>query len=359
MFPKVNIRRFFIGMVIGAIGLFLFTQTPIGARFLGRTPQNLETEKVVKKDLRVTVSASGSITTENRATLRFQTPGKLAWINAQDGDAVTRGQALASLDTTKLNADYQRALSDLRAAQATLERVYDEVKGHETDETFTQKEKRTLAEVANDKAYEAVVKAQKDLNDATLVAPFDGIVTTVTEGMVAGNNVSPGDTIILVGTQTIVFTALVDEVDFGKVKADQKVIVVLDAFPNEEFSGEVLQIKKVAEQTSTGGTAIPVKISLPKDPRFISSDSEKQAPLIIGLSGEAEFIVNEKKDALVVSRRATKRVGNEVFVYILRGQDRVSQVVKLGLESDREVEVIEGLHAGDTVIVNGAGDESR
>ncbi|MBI2405800.1 efflux RND transporter periplasmic adaptor subunit [Candidatus Microgenomates bacterium] len=346
MFPKINIRRFFIGMVIGAIGLFLFTQTPLGARFLGRTPQNLETEKVVKKDLRVTVSASGSVTTENRAILRFQTPGKLAWIDAREGDAVTRGQALASLDATKLNADYQRALSDLRAAEATLERVYDEVKGHETDETFTQKEKRTLAEVAKDKAYEAVVKAQKDLNDATLLAPFDGIIATVTEGMVVGNNVSSGDTITLVGTQTIVFTALVDEADFGKVKTDQKVIVVLDAFPNEEFNGKVIQIKKVAEQTSTGGTAIPVKISLPQDQRFI-----------IGLSGEAEFIINEKKDALVVPRRVIKRSDNDVFVYVLRGQERIRQTVSLGLESDREVEVTEGLHAGDTVIVDGVGDE--
>lgn len=139
-----------------------------GYKFLFSQKKQLETVSVQRKDISVSFSASGKVKAEKTVKLHFLSSGKLAWIGISEGDLVKKWQALARLDTTKASSNYRRALSDLRAAEATLERVYDELKGNDT-ETFTQKEKRTIAEVAKDKAYEAVIQAKKTLADATLL----------------------------------------------------------------------------------------------------------------------------------------------------------------------------------------------
>lgn len=224
------------------------------------------------------VSASGMLEAEERVLLHFQTSGKLIWLGVKEGETVGRWQAVAKLDTTRLNADYQRARSDLRSAEATLERIYDEVKGHEADETFAQKEARTIAEVAKDKAYEAVIKAQKDLQEATLISPIAGVVVE-TSSLVAGQNVLTSDVIEIVNPNSFVFTAQLDEIDYERIRVGQKARVSLDAFPDEEFPGEVTLIGRATIITKTGITAIPVKIKIPTDPRFID-----------GLAGDIEFL---------------------------------------------------------------------
>lgn len=237
---------------------------------------------VTKEDIEVTISASGSIAADEEVSLSFPSTGKLVWIGVREGDSVRRGQGLAKLDTTKLNSDYNRSLSDLRDAQATLERVYDEVKGHETDETFKQKETRTSAEVAKDKAYEAVRKAEKDLKDAVLITPFAGIVSEISKGMIVGAFVLPQEKITIVNPTKFYFRALVDEVDYSKIKLGASAEISLDAFDEEKFQGTVYYIGKSTAFSSTGASVVPVKVKLDYDKRFI-----------FGLSGEAEFVLEE------------------------------------------------------------------
>lgn len=231
----------------------------------------------VEQEIEGTVSASGELRAKERVLLHFQTAGKLVWLGVDEGNKVRKWQGVAQLDTTKLNSDLQRALSDLRTAEATLERVYDEVKEHKTDETFAQKEKRTIAEVAKDKAYEVVIKAQQDLKDAILISPIDGIVVDISE-MVVGENVTVTDTIKIVGIDGFVFRAFLDEVDFQSVKLGQAAKVTLDAFPDEEFTGEVTYIGAATTKTPVGVTVIPVEVNLTSDERFID-----------GLSGDVEL----------------------------------------------------------------------
>ena len=131
-----------------------------------------ETTKVEKGTVEEQLILSGEVKAVEHVELYFSTSGKIIWVGVKEGKIVKKGQALAKLDTTQLNADYQRALSDLRSAEATVQKIHDDVKNHSSDETFTQKETRTTAEVAKDKAYEAVKKAEDNLKNATLIAPF-------------------------------------------------------------------------------------------------------------------------------------------------------------------------------------------
>src|SRR3990167_3057303 len=84
---------------------------------------SVETAKVTRSSITESLSASGKIDATEKANLTFQTTGKISWIGAKEGNQITKGQAIAKLDTIKLNSDNQRALSDLRSTQATVDCV--------------------------------------------------------------------------------------------------------------------------------------------------------------------------------------------------------------------------------------------
>ena len=95
----------------------------------------VETANVVRETIVESVSASGEIDADQKADLTFQEGGRLIWVGVKEGDEVRRGQALAKLDTTVLNSAYQSARATLRAAEATVDNVHDQVKDHSGDET--------------------------------------------------------------------------------------------------------------------------------------------------------------------------------------------------------------------------------
>lgn len=299
------------------------------------------TQEVVRQDLASTISASGAIEGKNQATLHFNAPGKLAWVGVSQGDEVKKWQSLAQLDTVQLNANLQIARSNLRAAEATLDRIYDNVKGHDSDESFTQKETRTAAEVAKDNAYNAVLAAQNALTNATLIAPFAGTIVSISDNFTPGANVSLTDTIIVADVSEFKFTAQVDEVDFGKIKLGQKAEISLDAFPDETFEGTVSYIGKAGVKTVAGGVTIPVEIQF---------DAKGQS-MAVGLSGDVEFILDQKEDALTVPVNYIEQKDGTSVVYVLEGGSKVEREVATGLTTLTEVEILKGLEEGQTIIL--------
>ncbi|KKR55647.1 MAG: Efflux transporter, RND family, MFP subunit [Candidatus Woesebacteria bacterium GW2011_GWF1_40_24] len=122
---------------------------------------------------------SGQVKAVRHAILYFPTSGKISWVGVKEGDKVNRGQGLVSLDKTILNSAYQQALNTYRNYQASAENVLDSVKDHSGDETYSQKAVRTSAEVARDNAYDAVTASLYNLRNATIAAPFSGVVTSL------------------------------------------------------------------------------------------------------------------------------------------------------------------------------------
>lgn len=330
-----NKGKIIIPVVIVLLGL-------IGTNLITGNGNELVTQEVVRQNLVSSISASGMVEGKSQATLHFQTPGKLAWIGVSQGDQVKKWQAIAKLDTVQLNANLQIARSNLRAAEATLDRVYDNVKDNDDDESFTQKETRTAAEVAKDKAYDSVLSAQDALSNATLIAPFTGTVVSISDNLIPGANVSLTDTITIADVSEFKFTSQVDEVDFGKIELGQKAKVYLDAFPDKTFDGTVSYISRAGVKTATGGVTIPVEVQF--DP--------KGHNLVVGLSGDVEFILNQKEDALVVPTNYIEQKDGTSIVYLLddRG-NQIEQEVSTGLTTLTEVEIINGLTAGQIVIL--------
>lgn len=298
--------------------------------------------EIKKAELLESVSTSGEIKAEKFTELTFLSSENIKEILVPDGAEVKKGNLIAKLDTVSLYQSYLQAEADLRDKQAALDKVYDDVKGHEKDETLAQKETRTSAEVAKDKAYRAFVIAQKNLANANLRAPFDGIVN-YNEGASIGTYSSPlSSRFSLVDPKTVFFEAEVNEIDIIKITPDTKVKIELDAYPNQEFEQQIKSISFVSTMTSTGGTAYKVKTSLPDnvDHKFR-----------LGMNGDASFIVSSKQNVIVVPLTAIVEENEKSYVWVVNSNNKAKKVeVATGASSTDDIEITSGLKSGNLVI---------
>ena len=142
-------------------------------------------------------------------------------------------------------------------------------------------------------ALKSLVQASRNLEEATIVAPFDGIVARI--GMKEGEFLSPAaytGTIIveLVDPRHMELTARVGELDVVKVKTGQKVMVSIDAMPGMELEGRVTFVSPVARE--------PVGVLLFEDEDEeknyeikINFDIQENLPIRAGMSATAEIVV--------------------------------------------------------------------
>jgi RND family efflux transporter MFP subunit len=300
----------------------------------------VEGVQVGKGNLVLSISTSGDVNADEYSQLTFPSGGLVSWIGVRVGEKVVKGQAVAQLDAISLNAAYQQAVNNYRNYQAIAENVLDTVKGHSTDETFTDKATRTTAEVNRDNAYNAVLAAQDSLRNAKIYAPFAGIVDTVYPSS-PGINIMPGAAnYTIVNPDTVYFDAEVTELDLPNLALGQPVKIKLDAYPDQVFNGIVESIGMVAFTSSTGGNAYHVKISFP------GNEDQK---IKVGMGGDAEIIYDTIYETLKVPAFAVISEPTNYVWVIERGHAKKVNV-EIGRSSIDETEIKSGLSGGETVI---------
>jgi HlyD family secretion protein len=145
----------------------------------------------------------------------------------------------------------------------------------------------------------------------------------------------------------------VDEVDAGRVKVGQRVSLRLDAHPDEEFGGTVTSTGRTVQQRRASQD--PLKV-LRVEIKLDRTDPAKMRP---GMRFQGTIELGRVKNAVMIPRDAVFLGANGPFVH-RRGAVKVEQVpVKLGRENDRSVEVLNGLDAGDRVLVTKQDDEEK
>lgn len=324
--------------VILAIAALIVWRVIAGAN----TPVKIQTAKVTKGDLVQSVSTSGTVKADQYSQLTFPTGGKVASVWVKAGDKVAKGAWIAQLDPVPLNAVYQQALNTRRSTQAAVDNVHDQVKDSASTETFAQKATRTAAEVANDNAWDALQAALDNLRNATITAPFAGIIDTASPGS-PGIQVLPGAaSYTIVNPNSVYFDAEVEETDLPNVSVGQKVDLKLDAYPDQSFEGVVETIGMVAFTSSTGGNAYNVRITLPKN------DNMK---FKVGMGGDVEIVYNTISNPIKVPSTAV--VTDSTNYVWLDDSGRAKKVdVEIGGSNADETEIKSGLKEGDSVISN-------
>jgi len=211
---------------------------------------------------------------------------------------------------------------------------------------------RAGAQAAVDSANQALALAQDTLSRATLTAPMDGIV--VFNGLGApgmdgtvpkaghGSAVSPASAVFtIVQLGTLNFNAQVDEADIARVKPDMGATVRLDAFPSDSIEGKVTTIRTTAIQTTTGGIAFPVLVSV----------NAGDKGLLLGMSGSVDIKVSAVSGAVTVPIEALFDENGKKFAFVVSA-GKVSKVeVTTGALTDIRAQIATGLESGQEIAV--------
>jgi HlyD family secretion protein len=231
-------------------------------------------------------------------------------------------------------------------AQQNLEQAQDAL------EVLT--EGSTIEEIRSAEAAVAIARAnlqdaQNALGDATIYAPMSGVILEkyVTEGSVVVSSLasfSGGDSLCVIGDlSTMKALSSVDENDIGHVMLGQKVILDVDAYPDEEFEGTVYKIHPQASLEG-GVTVFTVEVEVP------NPDSR----LMAGMSCEVEIITETFTDILLVPDRAIVQRDDSDYVFVVDENDNIeARKIEVGETNFEDTEVLSGLEEGESVIVRG------
>ena len=243
-----------------------------------------------------------------------------------DADQMLAAQA--NVRSAEAQSEAAQAQLDLLLAGATTEQVQ-------------------AAEAALAKARVALEQAQLSLEQATLTAPVGGTVTLL--GVALGEMIVPGQPVIVLSELTsLEMDVYLDETDIGQVVIGQTAKLDVDAFPESDLSGEVVDIAPVA-QAQSGVVLIPITIRL----------APTDLPVRVGMTADVEIISASQQDALIVPLRAINSESGSAYVNRVNG-DKTEQVeVTLGIVTDTEVEITSGLSEGDVVSVAAQPTRSR
>lgn len=317
-------------ILIAILGGFFF--------FRSRSAKGVATSVVQKGTVKEELILTGTVKAEKHARLSFPTSGKISWVGVTEGQKVNRGQGLASLDKTVLNTIYQQSLNNYRNYQAAAENTLDIVKDHSRDETFALKATRTAAEVARDNAYDAMIAAKYNLDNATILSPFAGIVSSLTFAN-PGINVSAIDMIVeIVDPASIYFEVDADQGDVTSIKIGQEVGIILDSFEDKEFKGSVTFVG-LTPKINESGTIYKVKVKF--------SDISALTQVKVGMTGDAHFILSQKENALYAPIKFVNSDKSGKYVNVGSAKNRVN--VETGIEGEEVIEITSGVKEGDTL----------
>jgi|DewCreStandDraft_3_1066083.scaffolds.fasta_scaffold01719_6 HlyD family secretion protein len=248
-------------------------------------------------------------------------------------------------------AQYDAALSQLRLLQkgprkeereAALAQVRQANAGVEAARYQLQQAMATVraSEAQVVQASEAVKAARNRLQDALVTAPFKGVITRLNAEV--GQVVSPGVPLLsLADLREVWVNADIDEGDLGKVRAGQRVEVTADAFPGRTFQGEITRLGRAVEVRPAARVA------------RARIDLSGPTPLLPGMSVDVDIIVRSKEDALQIPLDALVEDEGNTKVFVVNDGVVWSKKIRVGVRGTDRVEVVEGLQAGERVVVGG------
>ena len=274
----------------------------------GRGKKKVETEiptvAVERRDIVVTVEANGSIEPINVVEVKSKASGQITDMPVEIGSNVRPGQLLAQIDPRDVRNQYNQARATLEAVRVQAEVTASQ--RQRSDQLFAEAvitaQEHEAAVLESENAKASLVRARTDLDiarqrleDATVRAPVAGTIIEkpVSVGQVissATSSVSGGTTLLkMADLNRIRLRALVNETDIGNVKPAQEATVVVDAYPDRQFRGQVEKVEPMAV-VDQSVTMFPVLVSL----------SNEEGLLMPGMNGEVTVMVEEQNDVLAV-----------------------------------------------------------
>ena len=253
------------------LGLTVSLGVSVGAYYMNRagTAPAVTTSAVTRGDIVEIVGTTGTLQAVTTVQVGSQVSGNITWLGADFNTIVHKGQVIAKLDASMLNAQVAQARANLVKTQADVE--HDRVAVIDAEQKYTRSQNLAAqsllpqsdldtAKVAVDEAQAqlrssqaqvaqaqaALNQSQVNLDHTIIAAPIDGIVIerSVDVGQtVAASLSSPNVFVIAADLKEMQVNANVDEADIGQIRSGQHVTFTVDAYVGEQFTGTVLQVR--------------------------------------------------------------------------------------------------------------------
>lgn len=331
-------KKYFLGTIL--VGLLVLG----GFSFLRarREAITVEADRVQRKTLTKSITASGELDSEVKAELKFESSGRVVWLAARVGERVEKNQALASLDKKTLEEQLRQAEAARDKAIETRREFREAHKSDSPSQELFSQFAQYDAQVRS--AESGVEEAQIALDKATLISSIAGIITeiNINEGAVYQTTSGPAITVANFSPENLYFKAEVDEEDLGQIFLEQQAEITLDADTGK--TGFIGKVREMAPQTSlneAGDKVVEVKINF--------EDVLSENLRLLGLSGDAEIIISRVEKGLILPFEAIVTKNGENFVWKIEAGKARKVGIEIGLESEFEVEIISGLSEGDLV----------
>src|SRR6185437_16131793 len=309
---KLGVAGVLVALVAGVLVLAAATR--------GNKPAEVREEKVQRRDLVASVTASGQVEPKTKADISSDVSGRIVKLAVKEGDIVKKGQFLLQIDpatyeaavqqqaaaVASSRADLMRAKANLEQSQSALRRSQEIKKQNPTfvsDDTMEQLSTAVdvnealynSAQHAVDQAEAGLKNAQASLSKTTIVAPMSGQVTrlNVQQGETAIQGEFNKDAALLLtisDMKALETKVKVDETDVARIQVGDSAQVEIDAFPDTTFVGKVVEIANssltdptaTTTASTTGDQAVDyyVKVQLLNPPPDTRPDFSATAKII-------------------------------------------------------------------------------
>jgi HlyD family secretion protein len=377
-------------VVLGLGGIALYANGSFARNKKGVTPDDLDVRlgKSVISDVQVTVNEVGTIEPLVKVDVKSILSGKVTDLLVREGDRVSRGQVLATVEP---DVNQAQTLSEVRSELNMAEiRAQDAKKDLETNTRLHDeglladqqlKDFRVRFETATETLESARAKNQivkesgipidgkiSTSQRVNITSPMDGTVIkrnveigqTVTSGLSSFNEGTPLYTVADVGSMLI--KASINEVDIGRVRLGMPVMITVDAFPYRRFEGTVTHISPAArlkEKVKVFDIEITLKNQVKDFRTGMTANIEvrgDKASKVLGVPVEAIFKKRDKEVVYVLKKTFDEaKEGEKQPRKTKTGKLDVSDVwqrffdekeVKVGLVSLEKAQIISGLSEG-------------
>lgn len=296
----------------------------------------VEVSQVGTGNIAAYFSGTATLEAEGDASVVAKVGGVVKQILVEEGGYVKTGQILAKLDDEKLAVQ-------LAQAEANMKKLENDF--HRNEELFNRKlvsaevYQRAKFEYESQKAAFEMTKLDHDY--ASIRAPISGVVA---QRMIkAGNMVLPNTpTFRITDFDPLLAVLHVPEREMSKLRVGQPATLTVDAIANADFTGRIARVSPVVDPT-TGTIKVTVEV---RDP---------SRQLKAGMFGRVNVVHDVHTNTLLVPKGAVIAEDAESVVFIVQDSVTYRKLVKTGYINGANIEVLEGLKAGEKIVTTGQG----
>jgi HlyD family secretion protein len=364
--------------------------------------KDYEFTKADFRELRQTVSATGTVTLKTGAEVKIgsRISGQLEQLFVQIGDSVKAGEVIAVIEHFDLDSRVAQRNAELSAQRARLEKIADEgpleinkaraeyeeieaqiglaekmlkrnqelsdkgvvsvtvldesqeklkvikARYRSAEETLRLKEAQLendirLGEANVDKAKADLQEVKTQLSYATVVAPINGTVASIStqKGETVAASLNSPTFVTLVDLNKLEVTVYVDETDIGRVKVDQEATFTVDSYAKKFFKGTVREIRPKAM----------IKDHVVNYETILEIEKSSVDLLRPEMTANVSIVTDKKDSALAIPKKAIKRKGDKKMVMVNRGGTLSEMKVSSGWRDGKFIEIVSGIKQGDMV----------